>query len=357
MTKKARKRTSASLLAGAACLVAGALCFTSLAGSGMASASDVDAGGKYYSAYEDYAELLEAVGEVNLQTAEEGQVLLKNDGTLPLNGNESVSVFGIASSTTVGGPNSGDAYWEYTGNEVSDRGSIYDSLEAAGFRVNPTLADYYAGLGFSNSDIGNETTEFTNQVNNSLKLYDDVGVIVLSRYGGEGSDLALITDEEEDNMYGDEEAGFEHDALYKGEYVASSGGGGGSSSSSYEYAITFTVSGGTDPVEEEDPVYLTKEEVEELINSALGGILTEDDIQDMIDEATSSITSITEADVQALIDAAIAEYDAQSGSETTDENSGCSGSGAGVAMIVMLAAAAAVSGAVIVAKSRENGDK
>lgn len=37
MTKKARKRTSASLLAGAACLVAGALCFTSLAGSGMAS--------------------------------------------------------------------------------------------------------------------------------------------------------------------------------------------------------------------------------------------------------------------------------------------------------------------------------
>lgn len=244
MTKKARKRTSASLLAGAACLVAGALYFTSLAGSGMASASDVDAGGKYYAAYEDYAELLEAVGEVNLQTAEEGQVLLKNDGTLPLNGNESVSVFGIASSTTVGGPNSGDAYWEYTGNEVSDRGPIYDSLEAAGFRVNPTLVDYYAGLGFSNSDIGNETTEFTNQVNNSLKLYDDVGVIVLSRYGGEGSDLALITDEEEDNMYGDEEAGFEHDALYKGEYVASSGGGGGMGgppgmgSTSYDVAQT-----------------------------------------------------------------------------------------------------------------------
>lgn len=242
MTKKARKKTAGILHAGMALLLTGAL-FLSTGITALAAV--LSANGKYYSSYKSYAELLEAVGEVNTQTAEEGQVLLKNDGTLPLNGNEGVSVFGVASSTTVAGPTSNSAFKTYTGFEVSERGPIYDGLEAAGFKVNPTLADYYADLGFSNSDIGNERTEFDNSVSNSINLYDDVGVIVLSRYGGEGSDLAMITDEVADGMYGEQESMYENDALYTGEYVASSSGGGGGmggppgmGSTSYDVAKT-----------------------------------------------------------------------------------------------------------------------
>lgn len=44
-------------------------------------------------------------------------------------------------------------------------------------------------------------------------------MIVLSRYGGEGSDLDMITDEANDGMYGGQESGYEHDALYKGTYT------------------------------------------------------------------------------------------------------------------------------------------
>ncbi|MGN1104411.1 MAG: glycoside hydrolase family 3 C-terminal domain-containing protein [Candidatus Coproplasma sp.] len=211
----------------AAICVTSALAFSSAIMPLSASAASLSANGKYYSNYESYAELLEAVGEVNLQTAEEGQVLLKNDGTLPLSGKERVSVFGVASSTTVAGPNSGDAFFKYTDFEVSDRGPIYDSLEAAGFKVNPTLADFYAAKGFSTSDCGKETIDYTKSVENSLKLYDDVGIIVLSRYGGEGSDLDMITSEEQDNMYGEQESMYENDALYTGEYAASANSGGG----------------------------------------------------------------------------------------------------------------------------------
>ncbi len=228
MTKKARKKTTGVLTAGLALLLAGAMGSSALAGSVTALAAVLSADGKYYSSYKSYAELLEAVGEINTQTAEEGQVLLKNDGTLPLNGRERVSVFGVASSTTVAGPTSNSAFKTHTGFTVSDRGPIYDGLKKAGFKVNPTLADYYADQGFSNSSIGKEPTSFDSSVTNSLGLYDDVGVIVLARYGGEGSDLALITGEAADDKYGKNDSKYENDALYTGEYVAkeSSGGGG-----------------------------------------------------------------------------------------------------------------------------------
>ena len=86
------------------------MCLTAVS---PASAAVLEAEGKYYSRFGSYAELLEHVGEVNTQTAEEGQVLLKNDGTLPLTGTEKVSVFGIASSTTVAGPTSNSAYKQH----------------------------------------------------------------------------------------------------------------------------------------------------------------------------------------------------------------------------------------------------
>lgn len=207
-----------------------------------ASAGVLEAGGKYYSDFDTYGDLLVHVGEVNKQAAEEGQVLLKNDGSLPLNGNEKVSVFGIASSKTIAGPSSNDAYWDYAGYSVSDRGPIVDSLEAAGFSVNPTLADYYAALGFSQSDCGKENLDFTDEAAASIADYSDVAVVVLARYGGEGADLDMITSEVNDGVYGEQKSLVEHDALYHGEYAASAstgrGGMMGMGSSSYNVAQT-----------------------------------------------------------------------------------------------------------------------
>jgi len=205
--------------------------------------------GKYYSSFNSYTELLEEVGEVNLQTAEEGQVLLKNDGTLPLTGKESVSIFGVASAKLINGQGTGNdsnsAFRKYTDFEESDKGSMYDSLDQAGFNVNPTLAEYYAEKGFSTSDCGNETSSFSNEIESSLNLYNDVGVIVLSRFGNEGSDLDMVTDEVEDNEYLGEDSGYTHEALYKGSYAASSGsssqqmgGPPGMGGSSYDIATT-----------------------------------------------------------------------------------------------------------------------
>jgi len=230
--KKSMKRALAAVLA----------VNLGLTGAVTAVAGDLAAAGKYYSNFNSYAELLEHVGEINLQTAEEGQVLLKNDGTLPLEGSEKVSVFGIASSTTVAGPTGTSAYQQYTDFEVSDRGPIYDSLTQAGFDVNPDLADYYAALGFDTGSCGQETTDFGDAAD-SISSYSDVGVIVLSRYGGEGSDLDQITSEVNDGMYGGQESKYEHDALYKGtlaenENTSQRGGGGMMGGTSYNVADT-----------------------------------------------------------------------------------------------------------------------
>ncbi|MGN1021387.1 MAG: glycoside hydrolase family 3 C-terminal domain-containing protein [Aristaeellaceae bacterium] len=237
-----------------------------LASVSTAFAGVLEANGKYYSDFDSYGELLVHVGEVNLQTAEEGQVLLKNDGTLPLNGDEKVSVFGIASSSTIAGPSSNDAYWTYAGYSVSERGPIFDSLEAAGFAVNPTLADYYAALGFSQSDCGKESLDFSEEAAASIADYSDVAVIVLARYGGEGADLDMVTGEINDGMYGQSESLVEHDALYRGEYAASASSGRGGmmmmGSSSYDVAQT---SANYDPEGAEYKHYLMLTDAEEAL--------------------------------------------------------------------------------------------
>lgn len=234
---KYTKRLGRTITATALALVMG------LSTAAPASAAVLEAEGKYYSKFSSYAELLEHVGEVNTQTAEEGQVLLKNDGTLPLTGKEKVSVFGIASSTTVAGPTSSSAYKKYTDFDVSERGPIYDGLTAAGFDVNPTMADFYAAKGFSTGDCGDETLEFSEEAAASVAEYNEVGVIVLARYGGEGADLDMITPEVNDGMYGEQPSKVEHDALYTGEVAevaqtGSRGGGPMGSSASYEVAGT-----------------------------------------------------------------------------------------------------------------------
>lgn len=136
-----------------------------------ASALLLENNGIYYSDYSSLAETMEAADDLNVQLSAEGDVLLKNDGMLPLTGNEKVSVFGAAQDSMVG-----------AGSSVS----VSAALKAEGFKINPALEKYYAGVG---TTIGTETSNFSKSVENSLQLYSDAAVIILSRTGGEGNDL------------------------------------------------------------------------------------------------------------------------------------------------------------------------
>ena len=147
-------------------------------------------------------EAVKAAEELNLQLSEEGNVLLKNDGTLPLDGGERVSIFGVKQDNLLGAA-SGSAF---AGAESTSDGSvsIAKSLEKAGFKVNPTLVNFYAA---DNSGIGNENLNFTGEAEASMEMYNDLAVIVLTREGGEGSDASTVTSE----TVGEDD---DHKALY-----------------------------------------------------------------------------------------------------------------------------------------------
>ncbi len=142
---------------------------------------------------------------LNETICEEGFVLLKNRKTagrpaLPLTSQENrISVFGKNSAGIVyGGTGSG-------GGKFDTAQSLYDSLEEAGFTLNPKLTEFYTGSASGegrtpNPKIENdgrivlETGEtpqasYTGEIVGSYADYNDAAVIVISRIGGEGFDL------------------------------------------------------------------------------------------------------------------------------------------------------------------------
>ncbi len=142
---------------------------------------------------------LAAANAVNEDIAEEGMVLLKNQGNaLPLEEGAKVSVFGKNSVNLVyGGSGSGGA-------RGSGYKTLYESLETAGFEYNPSLKSFYdstaSGTGRpENPDMGSILTGFatgetpqsmyTDNVKDSYREYSDAAIIVISRICGEGFDL------------------------------------------------------------------------------------------------------------------------------------------------------------------------
>lgn len=114
-----------------------------------------EADGKYFADYSNYAELREAGNKLNEQVAEEGYVLLKNDGTLPLDKNATkISTFGKYSN----------AMNRVTGNAGSVPTSaatisLPQSLENAGFTVNKNLLNFYESYEYSGFNV---THPYTN---------------------------------------------------------------------------------------------------------------------------------------------------------------------------------------------------
>ena len=147
--------------------------------------------------------------KVNSQMADEGFVLLKNNGSLPLEEGAKVSIVGKASINLArGGAGSGsgsisnDVKNQFTNGENDLK--LDASLKDAGFDVNTTATSFYnsASGGRSNGNDGwkgnsqvtigetpiSEVKQNTNLMN-SLDVYNDAIIQVIAREGSEGCDV------------------------------------------------------------------------------------------------------------------------------------------------------------------------
>lgn len=126
--------------------------------------------------------------------ADEGIVLLDNQGTLPLAKNSKLNVFGWASTNPCyGGTGSGalsDAYPTVT---------LLEGLTNAGFELNTELSDFYTSYRVDRPVVGMfsqdwtlpepEAAQYTDEMMNNAKAFSDTAMVVITRVGGEGADL------------------------------------------------------------------------------------------------------------------------------------------------------------------------
>lgn len=129
----------------------------------------------------------------------EGAALLTNNGALPLASGSKVSLFSTSSVNLVyGGTGSGNI-------DASTADNLKGAMEKAGFSVNEKLWNFYlTGEGSKYLRSGGSGilpgaasvseapwSVYTKDVLDSVSAYGDAAVIVLSRVGGEGADMAL----------------------------------------------------------------------------------------------------------------------------------------------------------------------
>ena len=126
--------------------------------------------------------------------ADEGIVLLDNQGTLPLAKNSKLNVFGWASTNPCyGGTGSGalsDAYPTVT---------LLEGLTNAGFELNTELSDFYTSYRADRPVVGMfsqdwtlpepEASQYSDEMMENAKAFSDTAMVVITRVGGEGADL------------------------------------------------------------------------------------------------------------------------------------------------------------------------
>lgn len=150
--------------------------------------------------HSDYNTLDEALNafttDMNEKVVNEGAVLIKNNGALPLDkSSEAVSVFGMSSTL-----------WMTLDKIKTAKNAIFaNTLEDYGFRVNGTLRAFYNRSSHTDWGIGDNKgdgssagswkidevpqSEYTDEVKDSYAEYNDAAIVVISRSSGEGADL------------------------------------------------------------------------------------------------------------------------------------------------------------------------
>ena len=150
---------------------------------------------------------LKAHAEVARKAAEESIILLKNDGTLPLNGNEKVALYGVTSVDFVGiGTGSGEVNTTHIVNMQEAMREPSFSFVGA-FTLDEDLAEFYRQYVAYQQSL--EKMEKTNRWKNrnireevpisakAIRIQasdNDVAVVVIGRNAGEGTDRTLKDD-------------------------------------------------------------------------------------------------------------------------------------------------------------------
>lgn len=126
--------------------------------------------------------------------ADEGIVLLDNDGTLPLAKNSKLNVFGWASTNPCyGGTGSGALNTAYP---VTD---LLTGLHDAGIETNEELSKFYTDYKADRPSVGMVEQDwtlpepnvnlYTDEMMENAKAFSDTAMVVITRVGGEGADL------------------------------------------------------------------------------------------------------------------------------------------------------------------------
>ena len=145
--------------------------------------------------------------------ADEGFVLLKNDGLLPLSGDVKLNTFGWSATNPVyGGTGSGSLSGLY------ETVSLLKGLENAGIAYNQDLVDFYTNFRASRPGIGMMGQDWTVPeatideyesagIFDNAKAFSDTAMIVLARSGGEGADLPTSLDPNVPDTFNDDGGG------------------------------------------------------------------------------------------------------------------------------------------------------
>ena len=135
-----------------------------------------------------------ATAQVTEEVESEAVVLLKDDGTLPLAAGDKINVFGSTAGNnfSYGGTGSG------SGSEDSNV-SFYQGLLNAGLEVNQELKGFYdanAKDAIKYDKVGTDwnlyelpQSSYDPSVVENARAYSDTALVVLTRKGGEGTDL------------------------------------------------------------------------------------------------------------------------------------------------------------------------
>ena len=134
------------------------------------------------------------------EISNEGFVLLKNDGILPLGNSAKLNTFGWSSTNPVyGGTGSGSL------SDAYPTVSLLDGLSNAGIQYNADLVKFYTDWRTSRPVVGMFGQDWTIPersiadydsagIFENAKAFSDTAVIVIARSGGEGADLPMSLD-------------------------------------------------------------------------------------------------------------------------------------------------------------------
>ncbi|MFA6791465.1 MAG: glycoside hydrolase family 3 C-terminal domain-containing protein [Candidatus Izemoplasmatales bacterium] len=148
---------------------------------------------KYYPGAATKAEADATADIINRQINDEGQVLLYNNGALPLAANEKkISLMGIASQDiVVSGGGSGSSGQ----NSQSTKYDWNNAFAEEGYALNPKLAEIYKAYVGSGAQASAQYLEIDpnaylgSSVTSTYEAYRDAAVIVFHRWGTENADL------------------------------------------------------------------------------------------------------------------------------------------------------------------------